>query len=90
MSTIYVGNLSLSTTSDSLRQAFTQFGTIQDCIVMLNRSGGSAISRSFGLITFASAQEADAAINAMSDQELDGRQIRVSIAGSRDPSSYVN
>jgi RNA recognition motif-containing protein len=49
-----------------------------------------AISRSFGLITFASAQEADAAINAMNDQVLDGRQIRVNIAGSKDPSSYVN
>jgi len=40
-------------------------------------------SRGFGFVTFGSDGEANAAINALHDQELDGRRIRVNLANAR-------
>jgi cold-inducible RNA-binding protein len=40
-------------------------------------------SRGFGFVTYSSQEEADAAIQGMNDQELDGRRISVTIANAR-------
>ncbi len=40
-------------------------------------------SRGFGFVTFGSAQEADAAISGLNEQEVDGRRIKVNIANAR-------
>ncbi|CEQ40171.1 SPOSA6832_01752 [Sporobolomyces salmonicolor] len=56
------------TNNDSLRDAFSQFGQIVDCIVMTEP--GTGRSRGFGFVTFAEQASADAAIQAMNDQEL--------------------
>ncbi|GAA5842495.1 hypothetical protein JCM3766R1_002606 [Sporobolomyces carnicolor] len=62
------GNLSWGTNNDTLRDAFSQFGQITDCIVMTEP--GTGRSRGFGFVTFAEQSSADAAIQAMNDQEL--------------------
>ncbi|CAP86342.1 hypothetical protein E8E15_003706 [Penicillium rubens] len=81
MSKIYVGNLSWHTSDESLRQAFGEFGQIVDSIVMVDRETGR--SRGFGFVTYSSAEEAEAAINALNEQDLDGRRIRVNLANAR-------
>jgi RNA recognition motif-containing protein len=68
---LYIGNLSWSTTDETLRGAFGRYGNVVDCIVMVDRETGR--SRGFGFVTYASQQEADAAITGLDDQELDGR-----------------
>ncbi|KAG9220885.1 hypothetical protein CCMSSC00406_0002515 [Pleurotus cornucopiae] len=40
-------------------------------------------SRGFGFVTFEGPQEADAAIQALNEQELDGRRIKVNLANAR-------
>jgi cold-inducible RNA-binding protein len=40
-------------------------------------------SRGFGFVTYSSAEEADAAIQSLHDQELDGRRIKVNVANAR-------
>ena len=40
-------------------------------------------SRGFGFVTLSNQAEADAAINAMHDQDLDGRRIRVNLANTK-------
>lgn len=45
-----------------------RFGQVIDCIVMTEP--GTGRSRGFGFVTFAQQAEADAAIQAMNDQEL--------------------
>ncbi|CAI7606794.1 hypothetical protein N7455_008691 [Penicillium solitum] len=87
MSKIYVGNLSWHTSDESLRAAFGEFGNIVDSIVMVDRETGR--SRGFGFVTFSSAEEAEAAINALNEQDLDGRRIRVNLANAR-PSGGFN
>ncbi|KII89703.1 hypothetical protein PLICRDRAFT_107807, partial [Plicaturopsis crispa FD-325 SS-3] len=77
----WFSNLSWSTNDESLRQAFSQFGNVLDCIVMSDRDTGR--SRGFGFVTFGSSAEADAAIASLNEQELDGRRIKVNLANAR-------
>ncbi|KAJ7124921.1 hypothetical protein C8R44DRAFT_126239 [Mycena epipterygia] len=81
MSKVYVGNLSWNTNDDSLKNAFSEFGEVVDSIVMKDRETGR--SRGFGFVTFNSSQEADAAINGLNDQDLDGRRLKVNLANAR-------
>ncbi|KAJ7594716.1 hypothetical protein C8J56DRAFT_927467 [Mycena floridula] len=78
---VYVGNLSWNTTDDTLRQAFSEFGQVLDSIVMRDRDTGR--SRGFGFVTFATTDEANAAISNLNEQELDGRRIKVNLANAR-------
>ncbi|KAG2358913.1 hypothetical protein BDR07DRAFT_1361568 [Suillus spraguei] len=78
---VYVGNLSWNTTDDSLRDAFGSFGSVTDAIVMKDRETGR--SRGFGFVTFSGGDEANAAIDGMNEQELDGRRLRVNLANAR-------
>ncbi|KAK7046654.1 RNA-binding domain-containing protein [Favolaschia claudopus] len=78
---LYIGNMSWSTTDDALREAFSEFGNVTDCIAMKDRDTGRM--RGFGFVTFSSEEEAQAAISSMNDRELDGRRLRVNPAGER-------
>jgi hypothetical protein len=46
---LYVGNLSFNATADSVREAFTQFGTVEDAHVVTDRETGR--SRGFAFVT---------------------------------------
>ena len=74
---LYVGNLSYSTTEDSLRTAFEGYGEVTDVALIKDRETGRP--RGFGFVTFAAANDAETALG-MNGQELDGRTLRVNIA----------
>ena len=76
-----VGNLSWNTTDDTLRQTFSEFGEVTDSIIMRDRETGRA--RGFGFVTFSTEEQANAAVDALNEQELDGRRIRVNVANAR-------
>ncbi|KAG4072476.1 hypothetical protein HA402_004408 [Bradysia odoriphaga] len=78
---VYVGNLSWNTTDDTLREAFASYGQVLDAIVMRDRDTGR--SRGFGFVTMATEDEAKAAIEALNEQELDGRRVKVNLANAR-------
>lgn len=77
-SKIYVGNLSYNTTEDELRDYFTQFGTIEDIKLIIDFNTGR--SKGFGFITYAAAQESEAAVNAANGVDMGGRKLKVNIA----------
>ncbi|KAI8596086.1 hypothetical protein EDD21DRAFT_389368 [Dissophora ornata] len=77
---LFVGSLSWNTTDESLRQAFEEFGNVIDSTVVKDRETGR--SRGFGFVSFGSDTEAESAIAAMNDQELDGRRIKVNRANA--------
>jgi len=79
---LFIGGLSWSTDDDSLRTAFEQYGEVVDAKVIMDRDTGK--SRGFGFVTFANAEEAQAAKSNLNQTELDGREIRVDEASDRD------
>ena len=79
---LYVGNLSYNIRDDDLQQAFAQFGTVTSAKVMMDRDTGR--SKGFGFVEMGSDPEAQAAINAMNGQALDGRAIVVNEARPRE------
>ena len=75
---IYVGNMSYSTTEDGLRDAFAEYGAVDEVAVITDRETGRP--RGFAFVTMASDDEANAAIQALNSFELDGRELRVNEA----------
>ncbi|OWQ88531.1 RNA-binding protein [Roseateles aquatilis] len=79
---LYVGNLAYSVRDESLQEAFSQFGTVTSAKVMMDRETGR--SKGFGFVEMASDDEAQAAINGMNGQALEGRAIVVNVARPRE------
>ena len=79
---LYVGNLAYSVRDDSLQQAFSEFGTVTSAKVMMDRDTGR--SKGFGFVEMGSDGEAQAAINGMNGQTLEGRAIVVNEARPRE------
>ncbi|QPF76312.1 RNA-binding protein [Roseateles sp. DAIF2] len=79
---LYVGNLAYSVRDESLQEAFGQFGTVTSAKVMMDRETGR--SKGFGFVEMGSDAEAQAAINGMNGQPLEGRAIVVNEARPRE------
>lgn len=75
---LFVGSLSNSTTSASLRAHFEPCGVIAEAVVIMDRNTGA--SRNFGFVTMADRKDAPATISALHHSELDGSTIVVSVA----------
>ncbi|XP_073519241.1 heterogeneous nuclear ribonucleoprotein A1-like [Phyllobates terribilis] len=80
---LFIGGLSFETTDESLRSHFEQWGTLTDCVVM--RDPNSKRSRGFGFVTYMSAEEVDAAMDAR-PHRVDGRVVEPKRAVSREDS----
>ena len=79
-SKLYVGGLSYSTTSESLRGHFAQCGTVESATVITDRMSGE--SRGFGFVEMSTEAEAQAAISKLNDQSFEGRKLTVNVAKS--------
>jgi hypothetical protein len=79
---LYVGNLAYSVRDESLQTAFGQFGTVTSAKVMMDRETGR--SKGFGFVEMSSDPEAQAAMNGMNGQTLEGRAIVVNEARPRE------
>jgi len=75
---LFVGGLDWNTNDQSLAQAFSEFGTVSEAKVIMDRETGR--SRGFGFVTFQDNAEAQAAIQGMDGQNIDGRTVRVNEA----------
>src|SRR6185369_11147405 len=77
-SKLYIGGLAYSTTSEGLREFFTQCGNVLSATVITDRFSGQ--SRGFGFVEMNTAEEAQASISQLNGRELDGRRITVEIS----------
>lgn len=78
---IYVGNLPWSTTNDELAEMFSQFGAVGRAQIVTDRDTGR--SRGFGFVEMPNDAEAQAAIQALNEQPMNGRPLTVNIAQPR-------
>ena len=78
---LYVGNLTYETSTADLEQLFGAHGTVQSAQVIMDRDTGR--SKGFAFVEMGSDQEAQAALAALSGQEVNGRQLTVNEAKPR-------
>ncbi|XP_054610365.1 RNA-binding protein Musashi homolog 2b isoform X7 [Dunckerocampus dactyliophorus] len=77
---MFIGGLSWQTSPDSLRDYFSKFGEIRECMVM--RDPTTKRSRGFGFVTFTDAASVDKVL-AQQHHELDSKTIDPKVAFPR-------
>ncbi|WP_437765478.1 RNA-binding protein [Sorangium sp. So ce281] len=78
---LYVGNLSFSTTRETLESAFAAAGEVREIAMPTDRETGQP--RGFAFVTMGSAQAANSAISQLNGAVLDGRALKVNEAQER-------
>ncbi len=78
---VFVGNLPFSVTDEKLKTEFSRFGNVESARVVTDKHTGR--SRGYGLVEFADQTAADAAIQGMNGQQMDGRPLTVNLAKSQ-------
>src|SRR3984957_16248200 len=78
---LYVGNLSFSTTRESVEAAFAAVGEVREVSMPTDRETGQP--RGFAFVTMGSAQAATNAISQLNGAMLDGRALKVNEAQER-------
>jgi cold-inducible RNA-binding protein len=79
--TLYVGNLNFRTDEEGLRAAFSEYGTVTDARIVMDRDTGR--SRGFGFVEMEDDAAAESAVEGMNGADLDGRPLRVNEAQPR-------
>ncbi|CAB3403708.1 unnamed protein product [Caenorhabditis bovis] len=74
---MFIGGLSWQTTAEGLRDYFSRFGEVNECMVM--RDPATKRARGFGFITFVDPASVDKVL-ATQEHELDGKRIDPKVA----------
>ena len=78
---IVVANLSWNVDDDLLYNTFAEIGTVEKANVLVRNGRSEGI----GFVTFSTREEAQTAVDQMSEQELDGRNMRIRFSTPRNP-----
>jgi RNA recognition motif-containing protein len=79
---IYVGNLAYSVTDADLRDLFAASGEVSTASVIIDKMTGE--SKGFAFVEMPNNAQAQAAIKALNEQPLKGRNLRVNEAKPRE------
>lgn len=75
---LFVGGIAWATTDDSLKNYFSQFGTVVSATVIKDKYTGR--SKGFGFVEMSTEEEAKVAVEKANGATLDDRQITVNEA----------
>ena len=75
---LFVGNVEWGITDEKLKEMFSQFGEVEEAVVMKDRFSGK--SRGFAFVTMKNAEDADKAVAELNGQDINGRKIAVNEA----------
>ena len=75
---LFVGGLSYETTESTLKEIFSQAGTVESAIVITDKMSGR--SKGFGFVEMSSEEEAKKAIEMFNGKEIDGKNVTVNEA----------
>lgn len=78
---IYVGNLSYSVTGDELKSLFAEYGEVSEVNVITDKYTGQ--SKGFAFVEMPKQSEAEAAIKALNESSIKGRNLKVNQARPR-------
>ena len=79
---IYVSNISWGTKTETLAELFSEFGEVSSARIITDKETGR--SRGFGFVEMNNDEEGQKAIDALNDKEVDGKNLRVTIARPRE------
>lgn len=80
---LFVGNIAYNVTEDDLRGVFSQYGEITELKLITDKMSGR--SKGIAFVTYATEEEAQAAISAVHNQEIGGRAVIVNVARPQVP-----
>lgn len=78
---LFVGNLSPDTSSDEIRDLFSEVGEVDSCQLITDRDSGR--SKGFAFVEMNSADNADSAKERFNGRNLHGKALKVSDAKPR-------
>ena len=79
---LFVGNLSYQTMQPDLEEYFSQAGAVTSVNLMVDKVTGK--SRGFAFVEYATAEEANKAVEQFHNKEFQGRALTVNIARPRE------
>ncbi|MEO6404774.1 MAG: RNA-binding protein [Ferruginibacter sp.] len=79
---MYVSNLSFHSTDEILKSLFEPFGAVSSAKIITDRMTGQ--SRGFGFVEMASDDEANEAMKALNNKDIEGRPMSVSVAKEKE------
>lgn len=80
---LFVGNIPWGANKDDVRELFEEIGTVEDIFLVMDRSRRDS-HKGYGFVTMSTEEEAQTAIQQLNETDLQGREIRVSVAQSRE------
>jgi len=83
--TIYVGNLSYQVTAEDVKEIFSEYGTVKNVQLPVDRETGRP--RGFGFVEMESDAQETAGIEALDGAEWMGRQLKVNKARPKEEGS---
>ncbi len=75
---LFVGGLSYETTEATLKEIFSQAGTVESATIIIDKMSGR--SKGFGFVEMSSDEEAQKAIETLNGKEIDGKNVTVNEA----------
>jgi RNA recognition motif-containing protein len=84
--TLYIGNLSKSTTEENLNALFSQAGDVTSVDIIKDRQSGE--SKGFAFITMSAQSQADKAVSMFNSHVLHEHPLKVGLAKPRDQRGF--
>jgi RNA recognition motif-containing protein len=75
---LFVGNLKFDINDEELKPVFEEYGTVEKVRIIKDKETGR--SRGFGFVTMPNEEEAQKAIEALDNADLEGRTLKVNKA----------
>lgn len=79
---MYVSNLGFHVQENDLKTLFADYGEVSSAKIITDRETGR--SRGFGFVEMDSEDEANKAMNALNNREVEGRAISVTVAREKE------
>ena len=79
---MYVSNLGFHVQENDLKNLFADYGEVSSAKIITDRETGR--SRGFGFVEMDSEDEANKAMNALNNREVEGRAISVTVAREKE------
>ena len=79
---IFVGNLNYRVSAESVEEKFAEYGEVSSCKLITDRETGRA--KGFGFVVMDNDEEGQAAVDALNETDLMGRNMVVNEARPRD------